>query len=123
MAGKKLIMKQAGSAVAAGGLGALLGGGTLAPKYGPIPTSLLAAGIAGLATMWSRNDMLLGASLGLTGMAAAEMGSAMTSSGVRGMGDGGWARSTYEPGSDILGWDDHEELLGEDYEWADEIEI
>lgn len=122
---KSMMMKQAGAAIGAGTLGALLGGGTIQAKYANIPTSVIAAAIAAAGTMWSRNDALLGASLGLTGMAAAELGGAMTSSGIHGMGDQGWARSTYAPAEDMLGYghDYADELLGEDEIWSEELEI
>jgi hypothetical protein len=124
MRGKALIMKQVGAATGAGVLGAVMGGGTLQPAYGPIPTPVIAAGLAALGTMWIRNDLMLGVSLGLTGMAAGEIGGKMTSGRIAGAGDESWGRSTYTPAEDILGYHDDDYLVGEDdYLYADEIEI
>ena len=123
MKGKALIMKQVGAAAGAGTLGALIGGGTIQAAYGPLPTTILAAGLGALGTMWSRNDLLLGLSLGLTGMAAGEMGAKVTSAGVAGLGEESWGRSTYAPAEDVLGYHDDYIVGEEDYIYADEIEI
>jgi len=129
---KKMLVKQGGAFVGAGTLGALVGAKAIEASYAKIPTSVLAAGAAAAFSMMWRPDFMLGVSLGLTGAAANELGAmaavkatAPSTPGLAGHGDAGWAQSTYRPAEEILGWQDgdYEEVLGEEWEYEDEIEI
>tara|TARA_R110002060_G_scaffold16312_1_gene22714 strand:- start:101 stop:478 length:378 start_codon:yes stop_codon:yes gene_type:complete len=123
---KGLIEKQAGAFVAPAALTYAMKKEMIPATMGPLPSSAIVAGLLAVGTMFSRNNLLLGASLGTTGMAAAQAMDAWTTAGVMGSREM-FAHSTYRPADELLGFDEYEdedELLGEEeYEFIDEIDL